>query len=103
MDAPHGWRSQVAWTPEVESRLSGLPLSDVLTDRARALVLRQTWAEERARDMLADAIAYMDRELSGVPSDCERREDPESVRIGWSCARRWRDREATAAADEIER
>ena len=95
--APFGFRSCLTYTPEMESNLSGLPLSDVLTDRARALEVRQTWAEARARDMLALAVADMDR-LGSVPLDFERREDPESVRVGSWSARRWRDSDDAESA-----
>lgn len=74
MQAPE--RFQAAWTPEAEANLSGLPLSDVLTDRARAFELRQIWAEARARDMLAAAIAEMDQSGDGVPEEFERRAEP---------------------------
>lgn len=88
---PEGFRAGLSFSPEVEANLSGLPLSDVLTDRARALELRQVWAEARARDMLADAIAEMDR-LGALPEDFERRED-DGTMIG---GRRWADPEEGA-------
>lgn len=80
--APFGFRSVLSFTPEVEAHLTGLPLSDVLTDRARALELRQTWAEARARDMLAAAIQEADQSGEGVPDEFEQREDPYSPSDG---------------------